>query len=612
MSSSSSSEQSNYCRLCKTTAPTRLAWLTHLVSSVHQMMMRIAENQRRGFRLTDRWDKSRALRILDCFQVPARSILEYLDSWGPVENFSYLSKTDGGMHNCHILMRSKYNSHSSSTHSSSLDAELENTTELIVSPIPGHFPCSTCKTISYTLSDWAFHLISTPHRKFKTSEVSMGLKSWDYQKGVLLQGVNGLSRIRIIAWALSWGQVTDFIDPAKEDKSPIAYLLFEKKENVDALINFKDYQIISHRRIDVLPSPEFSGYAKLEKQMLKAEKLASEMISIAPSSTSTHSSTNQDDEDSKEAECRALINLLGKNVIENQLALFMRHNTWSDSVYEKADSFIRSVLIPNVIKRLELPVNTTCQILPYGAYGCRTGIVNNKAPPKLHLHLNMISTLNSSFDMDLFPTQVELVHKVRIGLESSLNLLPGSIRALSDASNRPTLVFSTDMEEQKFEFHLRIDSNNILASQESSLIAHYCNFDPRVRPLLLIILQWNELLSQVQSTDDEIFPSHLMSVLVLFFLIHKKIVPSVHELCAQNDGNESNAEPIWFKGYDISFSKSRGNIKHHPELSDQSILSLSILALLKEFFHFYGWVDMQENVFCVRLGRLISKDLFFY
>lgn len=81
------------------------------------MMMRIAENQRRGFRLTDRWDKSRALRILDCFQVPARSILEYLDSWGPVENFSYLSKTDGGMHNCHILMRSKYSNVTINAHS---------------------------------------------------------------------------------------------------------------------------------------------------------------------------------------------------------------------------------------------------------------------------------------------------------------------------------------------------------------------------------------------------------------------------------------------------------------------------------------------------------------
>jgi hypothetical protein len=51
------------------------------------------------------WDQDRIIRVLGIAGIPAKNVVDFLNFWGPIEDFVYLPKKDGAASDCHALMR---------------------------------------------------------------------------------------------------------------------------------------------------------------------------------------------------------------------------------------------------------------------------------------------------------------------------------------------------------------------------------------------------------------------------------------------------------------------------------------------------------------------------
>jgi DNA polymerase sigma len=165
--------------------------------------------------------------------------------------------------------------------------------------------------------------------------------------------------------------------------------------------------------------------------------------------------------------------------------------------------------------------------------------------------------------------------------------------------------------------NLKLHFSNSLPFHECSLFNFYCQLDPRVRPMTFLLGYWANS-GQIFTSKSQSYPSQFIVMLVLSFLIQSKILPSVQKLQEILSESSSSTEKNKLIGAsNVSFCSNLSQVqKIHPPsplldlFKDDSILSMSILGLCKDWFKFFATADLTENAIVTRFGLLVPKKDF--
>ncbi len=97
-------ENSYRCRICEVSinSSKESDWIFHLLSAQHQNVHRDNQHLRKVL-----WDLDKKVCIKQVGGVLSGNILRYLCSIGPVLDFSYLAKKEGGTAVCYALFKNK-------------------------------------------------------------------------------------------------------------------------------------------------------------------------------------------------------------------------------------------------------------------------------------------------------------------------------------------------------------------------------------------------------------------------------------------------------------------------------------------------------------------------
>lgn len=139
-------------------------------------------------------------------------------------------------------------------------------------------------------------------------------------------------------------------------------------------------------------------------------------------------------------------------------------------------------------------------------------------------------------------------------------------------------------------FFIDVTFNYFDGVRSTELIKYLIHLDERVFDLVMIVKHWAKV---HKLTRDRILSNFAMTLLVIFYLQQRDILPSIATL-------QSDAEPIFLEGWNTGFDK----IKFKPRIED------SLYHLLGGFFDYYDAFDYDQNIISIFAGRPIKRKLF--
>jgi len=346
--------------------------------------------------------------------------------------------------------------------------------------------------------------------------------------------------------------------------------------------------------------PEYAGWSKKQRKALMAEKRALELANEVRAKLSSKSFREEGNE---------VVKLLEGKELLQQLNDLVQHASWDNTFWERCKEVVEED-IPFAIKKASFPVSPKLSsLIPFGQYV--TGVA---------LKRNLMVQLLLDVKVESAQEIVSILHNLRKILETckpSANLC--SARPTVDSIQNPeetSVNFGSELRftnlAMKNEFVVRL--GNRLGVQESNLISFYTKLDPRIQPALTIISYCSDIF-KLMTPKEEAFPCQTISFMVLFFLIHQKIVPTVHHLTQKRNIkvaglSKEDIDPI-VEGYSVSFCNDLNVVKPNAAviemLSDPVIKAHSCLGLVKDILEFYGSVDLKKQVLCLRFGLLVPK-----
>lgn len=178
------------------------------------------------------------------------------------------------------------------------------------------------------------------------------------------------------------------------------------------------------------------------------------------------------------------------------------------------------------------------------------------------------------------------------------------VRRTNFSSNRINLpVISFIHSETKVRCNLRLD--NYLLVQEAKVIQFICSLDTRIPSLLSLARYWSSV-HKVLDTPEEDTKNRFVTLLMLFFLARKKIIPTMANLQSLSVKRE------YFNNLDIGFCDDYSLVpqNENPALEDKTVFTLSCLALLKEFFKLFAEAKLKEQVVSLWEAEFIPKENF--
>lgn len=176
----------------------------------------------------------------------------------------------------------------------------------------------------------------------------------------------------------------------------------------------------------------------------------------------------------------------------------------------------------------------------------------------------------------------------------------------------PTPVPELTFIHGKTKANCKIRLENYLSVQRTRLFAFYSRLDVRVWPLFMFVRHWGSQFKALEAADYLNFQNYSVILLLVYFLMTKKIIPPLKELQSVNDTGVD--KPFIFNNYDISFCSNVSVAKtfgwNNPALQDKELRTLSIVSLLKGFFTFCSEFDFKTHVVCPFLGESFKREIF--
>ncbi|KAL0107739.1 hypothetical protein PUN28_014788 [Cardiocondyla obscurior] len=179
------------------------------------------------------------------------------------------------------------------------------------------------------------------------------------------------------------------------------------------------------------------------------------------------------------------------------------------------------------------------------------------------------------------------------------NLIPGilNVRKILEA-RVPIIKFCYDYTQIECD----LSATNMTAIYMTELLYLYGEIDWRVRPLVIAIRVWaksQELTSNVPGQWITNFP---LTLLVLFYLQQKKILPSLKTLKLY--ASRSDARYAESGGIDCTFLR---DISKLPADYKYKLNQDNLETLLHGFFEYYSTFNFQTYGICIREGVKIRK-----
>lgn len=156
------------------------------------------------------------------------------------------------------------------------------------------------------------------------------------------------------------------------------------------------------------------------------------------------------------------------------------------------------------------------------------------------------------------------------------------------------------------EFHIKCDVslNNRLGPKNTRLLATYAKIDPRLVPLARCIKHWTKM-RNINSPYSGTLSSYAYHLLLIFYLqyhVQPPILPVLQSIGQSRDPNNIiNGHNCYY--YDNLVEIERMGFGRNNRNRS------SVAELLIGFFRFYAMdFDFRDDVVCIRLGYIISKD----
>lgn len=150
---------------------------------------------------------------------------------------------------------------------------------------------------------------------------------------------------------------------------------------------------------------------------------------------------------------------------------------------------------------------------------------------------------------------------------------------------------------------LNISSPRYALVQEASLLKFYCTIDPRVRPLLVLIRYWSSTNTILDSLPENT-NGRILVLLMLFHLSNRNVIPTLAKLQSEKPDRK-----IIHEGIDLSFSTDTSKLPAPNTLilQDKSIMALSTMSLMQDFFQRFGIASLKDNALSLWYGKFIKK-----
>lgn len=140
------------------------------------------------------------------------------------------------------------------------------------------------------------------------------------------------------------------------------------------------------------------------------------------------------------------------------------------------------------------------------------------------------------------------------------------------------------------QFSIDISINAYREFQISKLIKYLVGIDQRIFNLAFIVKHWAKLNN---ITGSHLLANYGMTVLVIFYLQQKKVLPSIASL-------QEDAEPFMFYDWDYGFNELNYKVQNNQSLN----------VLLGEFFEYYTTFDFEKYIVSPYAGYPIERILF--
>ncbi|CAD0197965.1 unnamed protein product [Chrysodeixis includens] len=124
--------------------------------------------------------------------------------------------------------------------------------------------------------------------------------------------------------------------------------------------------------------------------------------------------------------------------------------------------------------------------------------------------------------------------------------------------------------------------------ENNLLLSYYLKLDERIKPLISLIKIW---IKQLENPNN--FRSHILNLLVIFYMEQKNIVPPPIALQQEVRDNYAN---IWNTNFTL--------------ISFETKNTESLYQLLGGFFKYYSTLNFRDNVLAVRNGKVYSRNVF--
>jgi len=157
------------------------------------------------------------------------------------------------------------------------------------------------------------------------------------------------------------------------------------------------------------------------------------------------------------------------------------------------------------------------------------------------------------------------------------------------------------------KIQLDLSFKSAISLRNSKLMKFFLDFDPLVKPLMMLIKYWATSHGLIDSSKIK---SYGLNLLTIVFLNQQWIVPrvgylqlGVDEEIAVDGGNSWN---VAFVDNVASVRKSITMLESKPpNIADLK----TILSLAAKFFKFYGSEDLRDKFICTLQGSVVQKEL---
>ncbi|XP_043465926.1 poly(A) RNA polymerase, mitochondrial-like [Leptopilina heterotoma] len=143
--------------------------------------------------------------------------------------------------------------------------------------------------------------------------------------------------------------------------------------------------------------------------------------------------------------------------------------------------------------------------------------------------------------------------------------------------------------------------SNMSALYMSELLYLYGEIDRRVRPIIFTLRKWAQVKEITCESPGDHITNFSLTLLILFYLQNKKILPSLQEL---RKAATKDDKRVTETGVDCTFARNLYSIKI-PKTPN-----VDCFTLLKGFFEFYSTFNYKTHGICLQSGMLTGKDIY--